>query len=128
MKFILKIKNGFVEVSECIDDEIEILKREGEKRQPFNEEFWEWFKNKIEYSNEEVSFLVKSDVEFELPSFFRLSKTNLFENEKCLEAFKDFKFIPKIEKPKKIKKTKKITIAKILKEETKRYKNDRKNM
>ena len=126
MKFILKIKNGFVEVSECVGDEIEILKREGEKRQIFNSEFWEWFRKKIEYENEEVSFLIKSDVKVDIPKFFNISKKNLFSKE-CLELFEDYRAIPEIKKETK-KRIKKITIQKIFKEETKGYRNDEKDM
>jgi len=39
------------------------LRREGEESFKFDTDFWEWFKNKIEYENEPLEFEIFSDGE-----------------------------------------------------------------
>lgn len=74
----------------CIDDEIsvyennkgklEILKKKGEEAQHFNPDiFWEWFRMKIEYRDESLSFVVLTDNDsFTLDHTIKIAEKNSF--------------------------------------------------
>ncbi len=66
--FIRYIKNR-IEVSKYINNNLETLKYLGETEQEYNKtKFWIWFKKKIEYEDEELSFVVVTDnKEFNIP-------------------------------------------------------------
>ena len=105
--FLLVYTNGQISVAACIDDELMVLKYEGEASQRFEEErFWKWFKEKIEYHNEPLSFIVMTDQEsFVIPKDITIAPKSGFSFE-CLQTvgqkqqFKECNifYIPMIEK------------------------------
>lgn len=142
-KFLIVLIDGKVSVSYCEDGEIVVLKNEGEEEWEFDEnEFWEWFKEKIDYSNEELSFVVVSDRDFKIDKSIKLNKINAFEkDELCKEKIKSINLkyplatFPSInfhnsknliKKPEKIKNITKKTIADVFLRITKEYENEKK--
>jgi len=83
--YILEIFNNKVRVLKYPN---KLLKREGEEFFNFDDDFWDWFLRKIEYENEEIGFIIDTDMnEFAFPenNFFLKpfevkysSKGNLF--------------------------------------------------
>jgi hypothetical protein len=151
-KYFIVLVNGKITISGCKDGEFSPLKREGEEEQNYNEkEFWGWFKEKIEYDNEKLSFVVVSDREdFSIDKEIKISEKNSFENDnlckKKIEKLNSkyplffFPFIQievtipkknKIEIPKKTISEKKVknitkkTIADIFNRQTQEYENDK---
>ena len=148
--FLLVYTNGQISVAACIDDALKVLKYEGETSQRFQKErFWKWFKEKIEYQNEPLSFIVITDQEsFAVPEDITIAQKSGFSFE-CLQkigqkrqfnAYHIFYFpviekIPPIEKgpqkrQKRVSKPKKIvenlmkpTVADAYKKETRKYRN-----
>ena len=133
----------------CSKNELKIKSFEGEESQKYDKQkFWEWFKEKVEYEKEPLSFVVISDKkEFNIPDDIKIAEKNSFlSSPSCLSKIKQLQSgyniisIPNIEDldkniPKQIKKIKPIkpkieniskpTIADIYKKETQRYKNDK---
>jgi len=55
-------------------------KNNGEEWQEFHEDyFWQWFKKKIAYDNEPLSFIIDTDVPISIDSSLRISEKNAFE-------------------------------------------------
>jgi len=147
-KFIIIIENRKISIIVCEDGEYNYLKREGEERQPFEQDsFWQWFREKIDYSGEELSFVVISDDKsFSIPDDIKLSRENKFQKDtQCFERLrrytkqsnyyphiKDLEPIPKKRVNKQKKDTKngylhksftQKTIADIFREETRKYRD-----
>jgi len=62
--YIIQLIKNRVVVSEYADGTLTVLKKKGEKEQVYHElKFWSWFKQKIEYKDEELSFVVVTDNE-----------------------------------------------------------------
>jgi len=78
-KFIIYFINNFVSVYHY-EDKLTPLKYEGEEKFKYNNNFWEWFQRKIEYSKEELSFVIISDKEFKIPDEIVISKKSNFNN------------------------------------------------
>ena len=77
MRFVIYILDNKVKV---YDDKREVyLKFEGEEEFPFFSDFWEWFRDKIEYNDEEISFIIVANEEIKIPSFFRLANESGFK-------------------------------------------------
>jgi len=83
--YILKLIKNRVIVSEYVDGSLNILKNKGEKEQVYNElKFWSWFKKKVEYKDEELSFVVVTDdEEFIIPAScqIKLHQTSSLNND-----------------------------------------------
>ena len=62
--YFIQNTNGQIIVSDMSSDGLTILKRNGETSQDYEkDDFWSWFKNKIEYDNEALCFVITSDDE-----------------------------------------------------------------
>ena len=62
--YIIKLIKNKIVVSEYADASLTVLKNRGEKEQVYHEaKFWSWFKQKVEYKDEELSFVVITDNE-----------------------------------------------------------------
>lgn len=83
--YVLKLINNRVVLSEYADSTLSVLKNRGEKEQAYHEtKFWSWFKQKIEYKDEELSFIVITDnKEFLIPesAHIKLHKTSSLDND-----------------------------------------------
>ena len=82
------IKNRII-VSEYADGSLTVLKNRGEKEQAYDEvKFWFWFKQKIEYKDEELSFVVITDNEaFLIPTSaqINLHQTSSLDNDSYID-------------------------------------------
>lgn len=67
--YIITVVENRVKVQEYVDGTLTLLKNRGEEEQAYDElQFWSWFKEKIEYQDEELSFVVITDnKEFLIP-------------------------------------------------------------
>ncbi len=45
------------------DGSLRILRREGENSQSFDSDYWEWFREKINYEDEPICLIVVTDIE-----------------------------------------------------------------
>ena len=87
------------------------IKFEGEQTFKFDDNFWEWFKRKIEYDNEILCFVVVTDKEnFEIDNSIKIATRNGFNPD--LLQYKNYNILkfPKEKKqsPKKKKENKSI--------------------
>jgi len=92
-KFIIIIENGKISILICEDGEYTYLTREGEERQPFEQDsFWQWFREKIDYNGEELSFAVIGyDKSFAIPDDIKLSRENIFQKDtQCLDRLRQY--------------------------------------
>jgi len=62
-KFFIKLVNNKVSISQYDNKSLSILKREGEEEFKFDNTFWSWFKEKIDYDNEKLSFIIQTDLD-----------------------------------------------------------------
>jgi hypothetical protein len=67
-----------ISIYQQIDETLEPLKNKGEIEQNYNPHlFWSWWKKKVEYQDEELSFLVVTDnKEFRLPDDIGIADKN----------------------------------------------------
>jgi len=83
--YIIQLVKNKIIVREYRDGSLHFLKNRGEKEQIYNEaKFWSWFKQKIEYNDEELSFIVVTDnKEFRIPTScqIKLHQTNVLDND-----------------------------------------------
>ena len=83
--YIIKLIQNVVVVYEYENSSLTTLKNRGEKEQTYDEiKFWSWFKQKIEYKDEELSFVVVTDnEEFLIPdsSQIKLHQTSTLDND-----------------------------------------------
>lgn len=88
-KFLIVLKDGNISISKYINAEFEVIKHEGEVKQKYDfNSFWLWFKDKIEYTDEELSFVVVTDnKEFCIPTScgICLSQTNSFDDDSFID-------------------------------------------
>ena len=130
MDFLFIFKDNKVAVYLCEDKEIINLRYEGEEFFEFDENFWNWFKKKIDYQGETLSFIILNRDNFSIPNDVKLKEKNEFCIDEIDLEFDEFISFPKIElkKTKKLKPLKEVkhkkTIADIYKEETKRYRSE----
>jgi hypothetical protein len=56
-------------------NKLEYLKKDGEKKWQYDSGFWEWFKDKIVYDNQELSFIIITDKDdFKIDNSIKISK------------------------------------------------------
>jgi len=131
MDFLFIFNNEKISIYRCADDKLISLKYQGEESFMFDDNFWGWFKEKIDYQNEALSFVILNKDNFIVPNEIKLKKINQFCIEKIDFEYENIIAIPqkeikikKIEKKikpiKKVEKNK-ITIVDFYKEETKKY-------
>jgi len=98
-KFVIYLIDRYISVYRFDDGNMIALRYEGEERFPYSDDFWEWFKKKIDYNNEELSFVVVSDVEFEISGDIVIAKKSSFDEIPVLREYKNTKIFtfPKIE-------------------------------
>jgi len=98
-RFVIYLIGGYVSVYRLDDGSMVPLRYEGEERFLYSDDFWKWFKKKIDYNNEELSFVVVSDVEFEIPGDIVIAKKSSFDKMPVLREYKNTKIFtfPKIE-------------------------------
>lgn len=67
--YLIRYVEEEISVSLYEKSKFDYLKNRGEEQQPYNAlNFWEWFREKIEYDGEELKFIVISDKEeFQIP-------------------------------------------------------------
>ncbi len=67
-----------ISIYQQIDETLEPLKNRGEIEQNYNPDlFWDWWKKKVDYEDEALSFLVVTDnKEFTLPNDICIAETN----------------------------------------------------
>lgn len=76
--FVIYSFNGNVSIYQQIDETLEVLKNRGEEEQNYNAHFfWSWWREKVEYEEEEVSFFVVTDnQEFTIPNDISIANKN----------------------------------------------------
>lgn len=151
-KYLIVLLDSKITVSTCENGELSPLKREGEEEQKYEKnDFWNWFKEKIEYNNEELSFIViTNQKDFFIDKEITLSQINNFEkdllckkrieklnNKYPLLSFPSMKIVnltknkkniktpKKIISPKKVKNITKKTVADIFNQQTQEYENEK---
>ncbi len=78
--FYIELFNNQVTVEEKLNGKYKILRREGENSFKFESDFWEWFKNKIEYENEPLEFEILSDIEINFDSSLNIIDIKYLED------------------------------------------------
>lgn len=93
MSFLIVYQNEIIKIFEYKEGRFILLTNNGEEEQRFDEDvFWSWWKDKINYSGEDVAFVVLTDKEFfSLPSFIKLSDSFEFTTK---DVEKVVKYIP----------------------------------
>ncbi len=60
--YLIVLKDNIITIAECEEGNPIYIKKNGEQELSYNEsEFWEWFKEKVNYDAEELSFIIFSD-------------------------------------------------------------------
>jgi hypothetical protein len=84
MIYIIKQIKDEISVIEY-QDKLEYLKKDGEKKWRYDSSFWEWFKEKIVYDNQELSFIIITDKDnFKIDSSIKISKTDTISKNQSL--------------------------------------------
>jgi len=104
--FFINHRDGNISLYEYADDELSIFKNKGEDEQTYEYDvFWDWWRDKVEYQEEEVSFLIATDEdEFDIPDNIKIATQNILSkkiiSKKIEISFKNLKVInyPIIEK------------------------------
>ena len=116
--YLIILQNNIISVAECEEGKLLFIKKNGEKELPYKAAtFWEWFKEKIDYESEELSFIVLSDLkEFAIPKDIKIAKKSAFlSNSSCLAKIGQFQSglhflsFPKIDSFKPKKREKRVT-------------------
>ena len=96
-KFILYLINGKIQVYQVTDSPI-LLSWEGEEWFEYDANFWERFKQKLDYQDEPLSFIIVSDEELKIPEEIKIAKQSAFEDIPILKQYSHTKIIslPKI--------------------------------
>jgi len=83
MNIFIEYINDNIRVAEFIDNQFDILKNMGEESVLYDyDTFWSWWRKKIEYDNQEVSFIIITDKkEFIIPNDIVISKENSFRKQ-----------------------------------------------
>ena len=113
MIYIIKQIKSSISVAEYQDELLQPLKKDGEELWEYDKNFWEWFKEKIAYNNEKLSFVVITDKDsFEIDSSLHLSSINqvakkqdLIDEILLLKGSNKILFYPKLTKDIKQQKT-----------------------
>ncbi len=86
--YLVKFVDGYISTFEYEDDKFVPLTNKGERSWSYDPSFWSWFKKKIEYDGEELSFIAISDQEdfcIPLSCEISLSEVNNFDNYDCVD-------------------------------------------
>jgi len=137
MLFLLKYVDEKIALMEFENNQFNYIKKNGEEWQPFDkEQFWQWFKKKISYNDEKLSFIIISDTDtFTIDSTIQLSTTNSIQHKREIASLltdeliakTQLYYIPecKIATPQKVKKkqpiAKKGTLSEYYTNKTKLY-------
>ena len=82
--YLISLIKDNISVFNYVNRNLSIITNNGEETQTYNENiFWEWFKGKIEYDNQALSFVVITDEkDFSIPksSQIQLNHKNSFDN------------------------------------------------
>jgi len=67
--YLIKLFEDNISVYECLDNEQRVLKNMGEESQSYkHDDFWNWWKKKVEYQGEPCVFIIITDKdEFDVP-------------------------------------------------------------
>jgi len=85
-KILIRCFDDYISVREEVDGEFISLRKLGEEKFKYDDGFWKWFKKKIGYRNELLSFDVVSDMEdFSIDSEINVALFNLSKEEIILE-------------------------------------------
>jgi hypothetical protein len=74
--YLVKFIDEDISISEYQNQKFIPLKNKGEESWRYDPSFWEWFKSKIEYNGENLSFIVLSDSDFEVASSINISSNH----------------------------------------------------
>ncbi len=90
MSFLIVYQNEIIKIFEYKEGRFIVLTNNGEEEQRFDEDvFWSWWKDKINYSGEDVAFIVLTDKEFfRIPPFIGLSDSFEFKTREVEEVVK----------------------------------------
>ena len=90
-KFIIYLSAEWISVSGYEDGTCFPLRKEGEDQFKYTPFFWDWFKEKIEYHEKALSFIVVSDRELVIPKEIHIAKTSAFKEIPVLQQYKNTK-------------------------------------
>ena len=93
MIYVIKQIKKNISVIEYQDNLLEYLKKDGERQWEYDTDFWEWFKDKIAYNNEELSFIVVTDNnQFKIDNSINLTtKDQISTNQLLIDKALDIK-------------------------------------
>ncbi len=96
-KYILYLINGKIQVYQ-VTDAPRLLSWEGEEWLEYSANFWERFKEKIDYQDEPLSLIIISDEELNIPEEIQIAKQSAFEDVPILTQYPQTEIIslPKI--------------------------------
>lgn len=77
--YFIKLYNSTIFTCEMTSNELYILTRNAEDEQPYQkDDFWEWFKQKIEYDGEALCFIIATDEDtFEVCSTLQIAQKQI---------------------------------------------------
>ena len=85
--FLITYINKEITIARYRDGEFHVLKYKGEKVQEYEKDFfWEWFKQKIEYKDEPLSFVIISDQNFFLLPELTIAKEHGFAKDREMQS------------------------------------------
>ena len=80
---IIQIKDEISAIE--YQNKLEYLKKDGEKRWQYDSDFWEWFKDKIVYDNQELNFVIITDKDdFKIDDSIKISKIDKISTNQSL--------------------------------------------
>jgi hypothetical protein len=86
-KFIIYLIKGKIQVLYQKDEQPRLLSKEGEEWFEYDTEFWDWFKQKIDYQDEPLSFIIISDQEFEIVKEIKIAEQSGFKEMPILTQY-----------------------------------------
>lgn len=98
IKYFISHNNENIMIFEVQDNKLVVLKKDGEESHLYdNKEFWSWWEHKTVYKNEEVSFLIATELDsFEIPQNINIAKKNTWKMKELEEIKKLISFNQKI--------------------------------
>ena len=97
--FKIKLFNNQIFLQEKIDNEFIPLRKEGEESFEFDNSFWDWFKQKIEYEGEPLEFVLNCDREIEFDSSLNITNIEYIKDDTPKEVKKKQEEIIKKQTP-----------------------------
>jgi len=90
--YLIKYINNQISTYEILSTDIDIIMYQGEERQKYNHNaFWKWFKRKIEYEDETLSFVVIYDKELAIDDSIKISTHHHLSSDEILDLIYEFK-------------------------------------